>query len=403
MLQMTTPKPTIRLSTTSDLENLKALAAAQARDQFFAFRRMVRPDMLCNWFVERLELELQEFYKDFAAGKRPVLAIMAPPQHGKSWTVTDFIAWCIGKNPDWKTIFASYSVELGTGTNHALQRILTGEAYQLIFPLIKVGAAGWQCNSELVEFAGYFGSFRNTTIEGQINGLQLHLGVIDDPVKNRAEADSQVIRDKTWKWFTDDFLSRFAKDSALLIVMTRWHLDDLLGRAIEHMPGVKVLRYPAIAECDEEYRRAGEPLFPELKPLDFLMVRKSALTESSWQAEYQQNPIVVGGGMFPIEKLQTLPYFDCKTIKRSVRYWDKAASASKSAAYTAGVLMHMLQDGNFVIEHVIRGQWSVLEREQKIKFWAEQDRNHIKVVMRLGWSRSRVLAAKRAPRRPSGC
>src|SRR6516225_5871201 len=154
MLQMTTPKPTIRLSTTSDLENLKALAAAQARDQFFAFRRMVRPDMLCNWFVERLELELQEFYKDFAAGKRPVLAIMAPPQHGKSWTVTDFIAWCIGKNPDWKMIFTSYSVELGTGTNHALQRILTGEAYQLIFPLIKVGAAGWQCNSELVEFAG---------------------------------------------------------------------------------------------------------------------------------------------------------------------------------------------------------------------------------------------------------
>jgi len=122
---------------------------------------------------------------------------------------------------------------------------------------------------ELIEFAGYSGSFRNTTIEGQINGLQLHLGVIDDPVKNRAEADSQVIRDKTWKWFTDDFLSRFAKDSALLIVMTRWHLDDLLGRAIEHMPGVKVLRYPAIAECDEEYRRAGEPLFPELKPLDF--------------------------------------------------------------------------------------------------------------------------------------
>jgi hypothetical protein len=95
---------------------------------------------------------------------------------------------------------------------------------------------------------------------------------------------------------------------------------------------------------------AGEPLFPELKPLDFLLERKSVQSLASWQAEYQQNPIVVGGGTFPIEKLPALPYLDRKTIKRSVRYFDKAATVSKSAAYTAGVLMHMLNDGNFVVE-----------------------------------------------------
>jgi hypothetical protein len=191
--------------------------------------------------------------------------MMAPPQHGKSWAATDFTAWCAGKNPNWKVIFASYSTELGTRTNLALQRILTGEPYQLIFPHIKIGTPSWQCNSELIEFADYSGSFRNTTIEGQINGLELHLGIIDDPVKGRIEANSPLIRDRTWSWFSDDFLPRFAKDSALLIVMTRWHKDDLLGRFIERSPGVKVLRYPAIAERDEEYRKAGEALFPELK------------------------------------------------------------------------------------------------------------------------------------------
>jgi predicted phage terminase large subunit-like protein len=225
---------------------------------------------------------------------------------------------------------------------------------------------------------------RNTTVDGQINGMELHLGVIDDPVKGRAEANSRSVRDKTWNWFADDFLSRFAKDSALLMIMTRWHVYDLLGRYIERVPGVKVLRYPAIAEQDEEYRRAGEALFPELKPLDFLLERKKVQSQASWESEYQQNPIIVGGGIFPIDKLQTLPFWDRKGIKRSVRYFDKAASTGGDAAFSAGVLMHMMQDGKFVIEHVIRGRWSAVEREQRIKFLAEQDRKALKGSYEIG-------------------
>jgi hypothetical protein len=166
---MATEKPTILLRTTSDVEKVKALAAARARDSFYAFRRMMRPGMLRGWWVETVELELQSFYEDFAAGKR--LALMAPPQHGKSWAATDFIAWAAGKNPDRKTIFASYSTELGTRTNHDLQRMLTSETYQNIFGRVKIGTPGWQCNADLIEFADYSGSFRNTTVEGQINGM----------------------------------------------------------------------------------------------------------------------------------------------------------------------------------------------------------------------------------------
>ena len=125
---------------------------------------------------------------------------------------------------------------------------------------------------------------------------------------------------------------------------------------------MRVLRYPAIAEHDEQHRRAGDALFPELKPLDFLLEQRKLLTEASWQSLYQQNPIIVGGGIFPIDKLRVLPTFDRSKIKHSVRAWDKGATHG-GGDYTAGVLMHAMKDGTFVIEHVVRGQWSALERE----------------------------------------
>ena len=332
--------------------------------------------MLWGWWVELVAVELQQFYQDFVAGRRPKLALMAPPQHGKSLTAIDFIAWISGKNPDIKTIFASYSAELGVHANRELQRIIQSERYKRIFPLTRIGGTGWQCNNELIEFVGRRGSFRNTTVEGQITGMELHLGVIDDPVKGSAEAHSRVIRDRTWNWFVDDFCTRFAANGALLVIMTRWHVDDLLGRFIERIPGVRVLRFPAICERDDNYRRAGEPLFPEWKPLDFLLEQQKLLTEGSWQALYQQTPIIPGGGIFPIEKLTTLLVFDRSRILKSVRYWDKAGTED-GGAYTAGALLHMLKDNRFVIEHVVRGQWNALEREEKIKFWAEHDRAEI--------------------------
>jgi hypothetical protein len=134
-----------------------------------------------------------------------------------------------------------------------------------------------------------------------------------------------------------------------------------------------MLSYPAIAEHDERHRRKGEPLFPELKPLDFLLDRKRMLTQPSWESIYQQHPIIVGGGQFPIEKLRVLPFFDQSKITHTIRYWDKASSDTEDAAFTAGVLMHAMSDGSFVISHVARGQWTALEREQKIRVWTEAD------------------------------
>src|SRR5206468_1615862 len=78
----------------------------------------------------------------------------------------------------------------------------------------------------------------------------------------------------------------------LLMIMTRWHVDDPVGRYIKRFPEAKMLRYPAIAEQDETNRRKGEALFPQHKSLSFLMERKKVMTQAGWESEYQQNPII---------------------------------------------------------------------------------------------------------------
>ena len=85
------------------------------------------------------------------------------------------------------------------------------------------------------------GYFRNTTVLGSITGEALDLAVIDDPIKGRAEASSEVKREKTWNWMTDDVLSRFSENAGLIMIMTRWHVDDPAGRLIEHF-GMKRIR-----------------------------------------------------------------------------------------------------------------------------------------------------------------
>jgi hypothetical protein len=138
-----------------------------------------------------------------------------------SWTVEDFCAWVIGRNPDLKIIFASYADSLGVRINNDLQRLILTPRYQQLFPYTAIGLPGWVANSDMFEIVGRRGSFRNVTVQGGINGHELHLGLIDDPIKGRAEANSLQIREKTWNWFADDFFARFAADAGMLIVATR--------------------------------------------------------------------------------------------------------------------------------------------------------------------------------------
>jgi predicted phage terminase large subunit-like protein len=379
-----------RLATLSPVKLGEEAGADLARKRFYAFRQLMHPGMRWNWWTREVSDHLEQFYYDMLDGLRPRLALMAPPQHGKTLLITDFIAWLAGLEPNWKTIYASYSDELGGAANKSLQRMIAAKTYRDVFET-RIGEQGWRCDQSLIEYVGHRGSFYNVTIDGQVTGKGLNLGVVDDPVKGRREANSKTNRDTVWDWFVDDFYSRLDDKAGMLIIMTRWHVDDLLGRFLERHKGIKVLRYPAIAERDEKHYtwdkdgnatpfiwKAGEPLFPEWKTLEFLNEQRSVRTLASWQALYLQSPIVSGGGVIPINKFKHATRFVKDDVKNSVRYWDKAATADGDGAYTAGVLMHQMMDGTWLISHVARGHWSVFEREQIIKTLAKADKSQFK-------------------------
>ncbi len=352
---------------------------ALARKDFWTYRVLTRPGLIKGWWQQEVADNLTLFWRELKQGKRPKLVLGAPPQHGKSETMKDFCCWAAGKDPDSKTLFASYADELGISCNLHMQRMMATPAYQAIFPKTRLAGEGTddpdrsRRTTTFLEFIGRKGSFRNTTINGKINGFGLDLGVIDDPIKGRAEAQSKTIRDKTWNWLADDFFNRFSDKAGMVMIQTRWHVDDPTGRWLDRFPNTRVLKFKAVAERDELHRHKGEALFPEHKSIEFLAERRKVLSEASWEALFQQSPYTEGGGIFPIERLHILSVLDRSKIRRTVRYWDKAGTED-DGAYTAGTLMHILHDGRFVIEHVVRGQWNALDREERIRFWANNDR-----------------------------
>lgn len=366
--------------TEEQLQLVDQLRIAEARESFWAFRCYMHPKLKLSWWQYDAAMALQRWWEEFQQGLRPSLVLMAPPQHGKTTMMQDFLAWCAGHNPDLKSIYASFSDRLGIETNKAMQKLFLSPQYAKVFPETVINNANVvtqlraQRNSQQIDFVDREGSFRNTTVNGVINGFGLDIGLIDDPMKGRVATQSKTIRDNTWLWFTSDFFARFSDEAGLIMIMTRWHVDDPVGRFLEMFPDTMVKTYRAIATEDEEYRRAGEALFPDHKSHDFLMLRKKALTLPEWESLYQQNPIVVGGGLFKVQKFKLISAMPPKSkIMKSVRYWDKAGTQD-GGAYTVGVLMHILEDDEgFIISDVVRAQLSALQREQRMRQVAQMD------------------------------
>ena len=365
--------------TEEQLQLVDQLRVLEARESFWAFRCYINPKLKLGWWHYDASHALQKWWEDFVAGKRPALVLQAPPQHGKTTMLQDFVAWCSGKNPDLKSIYASFSDALGIETNKAMQRIYLSQAYGRVFPGTQINSSNAVTqlraarNSSHIDYIEREGSFRNTTVNGVINGFGLDIGLIDDPMKGRVATQSKTIRDNTWSWFTSDFFARFSDHAGLIMIMTRWHVDDPVGRFIELFPDCTIKIYKALATEDERYRKAGEPLFPEHKSYDFLMLRKKALLPYEWESLYQQSPIIVGGDLFKVEKFEIVDAMPAqKHIVSSARYWDKAATKD-GGAYSCGVLLHILDDGTCIISDVARGQWSALQREQRMRQIAELD------------------------------
>ena len=355
------------------MEAIYNYKVVKARNDFLQYRKLINPRLKVNWFVEGLAEELQTFYDDLVAGKKPMLIIEAPPQHGKSEAITDFLSWVAGKNPNCKTIFASFSERLGVRANLKLQRIYTRKVYIDIFPKtiinIKnvVTGTSYQRNREILEYVDKEGYFRNTTVQGSITGESLDLGVIDDPLKGREAANSETVRNKTWDWFTDDFFTRFSENAGFLMILTRWHIDDPAARLIKEDSSVKVLKYKAIAEEDEEHRLEGEALIPEHKSIDFLLKRKKIMGEN-FEALYQQNPVAKGGNLLKTEWIKYISREAVDSILFEKRFItvDSALKDKEKNDYTVYSSFGVFENRAYLLD-MFRGKPRSKEREVTAK------------------------------------
>lgn len=260
--------------------------------------------------------ELEWFHKVIAdhcqmllEGKIKNLMVFIPPQHGKSEIISrNFPAWAFGHNPDLKIAGCSYSSDLAEQFSRSIQRTMDSKEYLAIFPdtclngsNIRTDSRGYLRNVDIFEIVGHRGFYKAVGVGGSLTGTPVDIAIIDDPVKDANEANSETYRQRVWDWYNTVFTTRLHNHSKQLFIMTRWHEDDLAGRILKAEPQEwKVLAIPAICEQENDgglsTRKIGEALWPSHHSIQKLMKQK-ARAPREFNALYQQHPTIEGGNI----------------------------------------------------------------------------------------------------------
>lgn len=240
------------------------------------------------------------------------LMITMPPRHGKSMLASEFFpAWYLGRNPDHYVVTAAYAQELADDFGRKVKNQIEDASYQAIFP--GVGLADDSKSAKRFHIEGQTGGYEHSTTQrgafyavgvgGPLTGRGAHLLLIDDPVKNREDAESEIIRKKTKDWYTSTAYTRLMPGGRIVVIQTRWHEDDLSGwlQADHKHEGWVVLDLPAIDD-------AGNALWPEQYDLATLDKIKLAIGPRDWSALYQQRPSPETGDYFKREWIHTVDH-----------------------------------------------------------------------------------------------
>ena len=339
------------------------------------------PSYKMGWVHEEICLELDAFLEAVVQGTSPRLMITMPPRHGKSELATRrFPAYAFGRHPDLSVISTSYSADLSSRMNRDVQRIMDNPLYQALFPetllsgknIRTVASGSYLRNSDIFEIVGHKGSYRSSGVGGGITGMGGDILIVDDPFKDRAEADSPTIRNKVWDWYTSTLYTRLAPGGGILIINTRWHLDDLSGRLIKAEGSDdgdkwRKVNFPAIAEHDEERRKQGEPLHPERYSLKQLDKIKAALGTRDWLALYQQRPVQEGGNIFKEEwikrwNLGNLPEF----FDELIFSWDMTFKDTTGSDFVVGQTWGRKGPSYFLL-HQVRARMAFIASKNAVK------------------------------------
>jgi predicted phage terminase large subunit-like protein len=261
----------------------------------------------CNAFgyqlAEHHELIAEKLQKTISTPNYNLIICM-PPGHAKSrYASILFPSYYLGANPGKSVVMASHTAELSAKWGRACKRIIDDPKYNYMLNVSLNKDSKSSDRFDLSNGSEYFAC----GVGGGVTGQRADLGVIDDPVRSKEDSDSERIRDKTWDWYLNDFRTRLKPGASQVIIMTRWHEDDLVGRilASSDKDNWDVLILPAIAEAnDQMYRKIGEPLWPDYIPIEMLEGIRKTTDVKTWSSLYQQNPTIETGDYFKKEDLK---------------------------------------------------------------------------------------------------
>ena len=290
---------------------------------------------------------LMEALEASSAGSADRLMVLMPPGSAKStYASLLFPPWFLGRHPRAQVIAASHTAGLAEAFGRGVRGLVLEHGARLGYGLDPASRA-----------AGRFGTTRGgsyyaTGVRGPVTGRRADLLLIDDPVKGQADADSARVRDGVWDWYRSDLVTRLRPGGRIVLVMTRWHPDDLGGRLLEAGEAWRVIRLPALAEPADPLGRApGEALWPEWEGTAALERKRLALGDRAFSALYQQAPVRAGGGLFQVGRVAAS---DAALAGPAVRAWDLAATEG-GGDWTAGVRL-VAGDGAWQVADVVRLQ-----------------------------------------------
>lgn len=354
-------------------EQLKLKVRQRAKSSMAKFVTYTNEDYNAQWFHK----EMCKWLDKLERGEIKKLMMFVPPQHGKSeLSSRAFPASCLGRNPDYKIAIASYSQDLSSGFCKDIQNIIRSESYKEIFKGVRLNenrdpdATNESITDRYFQVVKRKGYVKAVSVESPLTGKSVDIGIIDDPFKDRAEANSEKRRELVWNWYIDVFCSRLHNDSKQLMLFTRWHEDDLAGRLLdpdnefynaEEASEWTVLVFPALFEDEKIHPMQEEVNDPrevdqalwESKHGAQKYLRKRETNPTSFDSIDQQRPTSKAGNKiqrdwFMTMKAKELP-FNINTVVPN--YWIDGAYTQDSKNDETGLMAEYFhkEDGRLYI------------------------------------------------------
>lgn len=395
-VQMTEQQAAVQSAAMQVAAVKRILKARQAKDGLIPFTEFTMPGILDPNDADESRYSAQYFHRALAhaleeveAGLNTRLIVTFPPRHGKSeLTSRRFPAWLVGRDPYRHIMFATYNQPFAEDYGRAVRGIMQSPAYKAVFPgttLAKGSAAADRLVTEEGGMLAFVGRGGSST------GRGADFLIIDDPLKDREEANSATTREALWDWYNDTMSTRLMSDTgAIVIIMTRWHEDDLVGRLIdptnpkyneEEAKTWKIINIPAIAGDDDVLgRKPGEALWPEKFGLTYLesFRRRNPV---GFSALYQQTPTPEDGDFFRKEMLT--PYVK-RDLPKNLRIYaasDHAVGTKQTNDYTCLLIIGVDEYSNIYLldcwwkreksDKVVEAMIDLMKRWKPLVWWAE--------------------------------